>query len=139
RSLLARVYGIVVILGKPESRGRLRLASGDVRDVALIDPAYFSARADMETILQGVEWARRMADTPALVSWGNRELMPGKRARDRRQLEHFVRRNAMTTYHYAGTCQMGEGPCAVVDAELNVRGTQGLRVADASVMPVTPV
>jgi choline dehydrogenase-like flavoprotein len=138
-SLVERVYGIVVILGKPKSRGTIRLASGSAKDTALIDPSYLSDPRDLETMLHGVRRARRIARTPALELWGNVELHPDPTHRSDAGLERFVRQNLMTTYHYAGTCRMGTDASSVVDPELRVRGIQGLRVADASIMPIAPV
>lgn len=132
---IARLYGIVVILGKPESRGTVRLASPDPEVPAAIDPAYLAAPADMETMVRGVELARSIAGATPLAGWGSRELVPGPTGRSRAGVERFIRSNVMTTYHYAGTCRLGE----VVDRRLRVRGVRGLRVADASVIPVTPV
>ncbi len=139
QSLVARVYGIVVILGKPKSRGSVRLASSNVRDQALIDPNYLADRADLDAMLHGVRRARRIAQAPALRRWGNRELHPDPTHRSPRGLENFVRGNLMTTYHYAGTCRMGMDASSVVDNELRVRGLKGLRVADASIIPNAPV
>ena len=79
------------------------------------------------------------ARTPALKQWGNTELHPDPLHRTRKGLENFVRGNLMTTYHYAGTCRMGGDAASVVDPTLKVRGVEGLRVADASVVPFTPV
>ncbi len=138
-SFVERVYGIVVILGKPKSRGTVRLASRDVREVALIDPGYLSDPQDLETLLAGVRRARRIASTPALSLWGNRELHPDPTHRSPAGLERFIRGNLMTTYHYAGTCRMGADPASVVDPELRVRGVQNLRVSDASIIPTAPV
>lgn len=132
RRFVAKMWGIVVILGKPESRGKLWIESLDPSVQPRIDPGYFQDPADMRTLLRGVELARDVAGGEPLVRFGNRELWPGPLNRD---LDRWARQNVMTTYHYAGTCRMGE----VVDTELRVRGTEGLRVADASVMPVTPV
>ena len=139
QSAVARVYGIVVILGKPKSRGTVRLASANVRDQALIDPNYLAERSDLEALLDGVKRARRIAQTSALRQWGNLELHPDPTHRSPRGLENFVRGNLMTTYHYAGTCRMGTSGSSVVDPELRVRGLQHLRVADASVIPDAPV
>ena len=127
KRFVARMYGIVVILGKPKSRGRVTLSA--------IDPAYFFEPEDMATMVAGVTLARAIADARPLQGWGNRELIPGANA----DVEHWIRMNAMTTYHYAGTCRMGSDDDAVVTPKLEVRGVRGLRVADASVVPFTPV
>jgi choline dehydrogenase len=139
RRFVRRVYGIVLILGKPRSRGRLGLRSADPRDQARIDPGYFSDPEDMETMVRGVKLARGIGRAEPLGEWGNKEMAPGRRRDDDAKLARWIRGNAMTTYHYAGTCRMGEDDASVVDPQLRVRGVEGLRVADASVIPETPV
>lgn len=140
KRLVEHMYGVVVILGKPQSRGRLRLGSADPAAPAVIDPNYFGDPADLETLAAGVERARQLAATPALAAWGNRELIPGARVHSPNALRRFIRKNAMTTYHYAGTCRMSAEPeQGVVTPTLEVRGVSGLRIADASVIPVVPV
>ena len=79
-----RVYGVVVILGKPESKGQLRLASADVGDQAFIDPAYYSDPADMETMLQGVKVAKQMAIQKGFQEWGNTPLVAANKSDKRR-------------------------------------------------------
>jgi choline dehydrogenase len=138
RHFIRRTYGIVVILGKPQGRGRLRLASTHPCDQARLDPAYLVDPRDQATLREGVALARRMAAAPPLVAFGNRPLLPSGRLEGAR-LDRWIRRNVMTTYHFAGTCRMGDDPTSVVDTELRVRGVTGLRVADASVIPETPV
>jgi choline dehydrogenase len=132
---VARMYGIVVILGKPKSRGSVRLASADPAAPALVDPAYFDAPDDMDTMLHGVKLARSIAQQRALTGWGNRELLPGGFTTSESSVARFVRNNAMTTFHYAGTCGIGRA----VSRQLALHGIDGLRVADASVTPFTPV
>jgi choline dehydrogenase len=139
RRFVQRVYGIVLILGKPHSRGSLRLASADPERQALIDPGYLNHPTDLETMLLGVRLAQKMAATPALSRWGNRPLAPSPRRSSPEQLERWIRSSVMTTYHFAGTCRMGADQSAVVDPRLRLRGVQGVRLADASVIPVTPV
>lgn len=139
RRFVGDLYGMIVILGKPKSRGSVKLGGPHSSDDPLIDPAYFADPEDLETLVSGVELARRITGAPALRDWGARELFPGRWARSRRVLETFVRGNAMTTYHFAGTCRMGTDERSVVDEQLRVRGVEGLRVADASIMPVVPV
>jgi choline dehydrogenase len=138
-AFIRRIWGIVVILGKPQSRGHLRLASADPRAQAELDPAYFQDAADMETMLAAVNRARELAAAPSLVRWGSKELIPGPQRRTRPELQRWIEQYAMTTYHFAGTCRMGDGADAVVSPDLRVRGVTGVRVADASVVPVTPV
>jgi choline dehydrogenase len=139
RNFVARMYGIVVILGKPQSRGTVRLRSSNPKDGALLDPAYFTEPEDMQTLLAGVHLGRRIAAADPLAQWGNTELMPGRWVRSEKRLQSFIEKNVMTTYHYAGTCRMGEDERAVLDPQLRVRGVRGLRVADASAIPYTPV
>ena len=74
-----------------------------------------------------------------LATWGARPVAPGAGVRSREALERYVRRNLITTYHFAGTCRMGEDEASVVDPQLRLRGVTGVRVADASVIPVAPV
>lgn len=138
RAGIERVWGCVVILGKPKSRGKLSLASRDPRAQASVDPGYFTHPEDMETMIHGVRLGRRIAKAAPLKSWGNLPLLP-MRADSDRQIQRFIEGNLMTTFHYAGTCRMGEDSSAVVDLDLHVRGVRGLRVADASVVPETPV
>jgi choline dehydrogenase len=133
------LYGIVVILGKPKSRGSLRLASIDPRAQAQIDPAYFSDPADMTTMVQGIARARRLAKSGGLGAWGSRELMPGSSRQSDEQLARWIARNAITTYHFAGTCSMGESEAAACDPQLRLRGVGNVRIADASAIPSTPV
>jgi choline dehydrogenase len=141
RRFVERMYGIVVILGKPQSRGSVTLRSADCEAPAAIDPAYFAAPEDLSAMVRGVELARRVAGSAPLIDWGNRELIPGGLARSDSAVERFVKNNVMTTYHYAGTCRMGrpDERDAVTCERLRVRGIGGLRIADASAIPSVPV
>lgn len=139
QNFVAKLYGTVVILGKPKSRGTVELSGPRVSDPAKIDPAYFQHPEDIQTMIDGVELARRITGAPALREWGARELFPGRWASSKKVIEGFIRANAMTTFHFAGTCSMGTDDRSVVDERLRVRGVAGLRIADASVMPVVPV
>jgi choline dehydrogenase len=137
--VIDRIYGIVVILGKPESRGTLTLKSANPADDARLDPAYFAAPNDMRTMIAGVRLARRIAGGAPLAGFGNRELSPGPWAQSDEAIADFIRGNVITTFHFAGTCRMGTDAAAVVDPRLHFRGIAGLRIADASVIPTTPV
>ncbi|MEC8024574.1 MAG: GMC family oxidoreductase N-terminal domain-containing protein [Myxococcota bacterium] len=134
-----RIFGIVLILGKPKSRGSLRIQSSDSRRQALIDPAYYSDPEDMETMVKGVQLARSIGYSDPLQERGATELMPGKRVQSDKAIRKYIAKNTITTYHFAGTCAMGETETHVADLELKVRGVRGLRVADASAIPWTPV
>jgi choline dehydrogenase len=133
------MFGIILILGKPKSRGTLRLQSIDVSRQALIDPAYYSDPEDMETMVKGVRIARAIGGSSALAEWGARELMPGERVKSDQSIAKYVRKNTITTYHFAGSCSMGPSEAHAVDPQLRLRGVTGLRVADASTIPWTPV
>ncbi len=137
--LVDHLYGIVVILGKPYSRGSVRLASRDPKVQATIDPAYFSDPRDMDTMVKGVHKARSMARRAGLAAWSSRELMPGPLVRSDTGIAKWVGKNAITTYHFAGTCRMGEDARAPCDARLRLRGIDNIRIADASAIPNTPV
>lgn len=139
RALVARIYGIVVILGKPRSRGRVSLASSDPRAELRIDPAYFDDPNDLRTMISALALARGIVYAEPLQRWGNRELSPGSRSHTPKRTESWLRRNVMTTYHFAGTCRMGEDLASVVDTRLRVRGVRGLRIADAAAIPCAPV
>jgi choline dehydrogenase len=134
-----RVFGIILILGKPKSRGTLRLLSNDPARQAQIDPAYYAEPEDLDTMVRGVRRARQMGSAEGLRAWGARELLPGKRTQSDDAIARYVRKNTITTYHFAGTCAMGAREGDAVDTQLRVRGVRGVRVADASAIPVTPV
>lgn len=138
--ILKRTWGVVVILGKPLSRGRVRLASPDPSAQAALDPAYYSHPADLETMVRGVEKAFTLANSESMKRWGNRPLTPfPSPSTPREELERWIAKTAMTTFHFAGTCRMGDDDAAPVATDLRLRGVTGVRVADASVMPFTPV
>jgi choline dehydrogenase len=134
-----RLFGIILILGKPRSRGTLRLSSADATKPALIDPAYYEDPQDLETMVRGVRIARQIGNSAGLKDWGARELRPGRRTESDRAIARYVRKNTITTYHFAGTSAMGTRDEDAVDTQLRVRGVRGVRVADASAIPVTPV
>jgi choline dehydrogenase-like flavoprotein len=119
----------------PASRGTVRLRSTSLGDKPLIDPAYLAEEADVEAMVRGTKLARELASAAAFDPWRGEEVLPGESVQTDAELEDFVRHAAGSYFHPVGTCRMGVGPDAVVDPSLRVRGLEGLRVADASVMP----
>jgi choline dehydrogenase len=118
----------------PESRGTVRLASTDPRTAPLIDPNYLAEPRDLATLVAGMELVRETLAHPAVAHEVGREVLP-RPDQHGADLAEFVRRNASGVYHPVGTCRMGTDERAVVDPALRVRGVDGLRVADASIMP----
>jgi choline dehydrogenase len=121
-------------LVRPKSRGTVRLAS-DGRDGPLIDPNYLSEPEDLKMTVGAVRLGRRIMDQSAIAGLLSREHFPGPATASDAELEAFVRAQARTGYHPAGTCRMGSDDRAVVTPDLKVRGVDGLRVADNSIMP----
>jgi choline dehydrogenase len=120
------------------SRGRLRLRSSDPTWHPDIDPAYFDDQGDLDAMVAGVRRAIETARTAPLSRYVDRAFLPASDDPSDAEIVEHVRAQTQTLYHPVGTCAMGTGDGAVVDPELRVHGVAGLRVADASVMPVVP-
>ena len=120
------------------SRGSLKLAGPDPRWYPTIDAGYLSEEEDLEALLAGVKLAREIALDGPLPRLLDEEFLPGAGTVTDDALRDAIRANAQSLYHPVGTCSMGSGDGSVVDAELRVRGVEGLRVVDASVMPTVP-
>ena len=127
-------YTLMAGIIRPESRGSLRLASADPAAAPLLDPACLSSDVDTDALAAAIELCREVGAQSALADWRGDELYPGPAVRGS-ELRAYVRETAITYHHQVGTCKMGTDELAVVDPELRVRGIEGLRVADASVMP----
>ena len=128
-------FSLMAGMIRPLSRGTLRLRSADPNDELSLDPGTLQEAADLERLVDAIELSRRMGEAPILAEWGARELYPGPDVRSREALRDYARRTAITYHHQVGTCKMGIDALAVVDPELRVHGIEGLRVADASIMP----
>jgi choline dehydrogenase len=125
----------VVCVVKPDSRGTIMAASADPFARPAIRPNYLTAHTDELALLGGTRHVRRIFASPALEQHSSGEIQPGPDLKSDADLLAYARRAGNTLYHPVGTCKMGEDPRAVVDSRLRVRGVQGLRVIDASVMP----
>ncbi|MBS2014294.1 MAG: GMC family oxidoreductase N-terminal domain-containing protein [Deltaproteobacteria bacterium] len=132
-----RFLSILPSLIYPKSRGEIRLRDASPTSAPIIDPRYFSERADMDLIVDGLEIARAIAAARPLAAHCTGEDRPGSKATSRDALASHVREAVNTLFHPVGTCKMGPktDPSAVVDADLRVHGIEGLRVVDGSVMP----
>ncbi|MEU4545011.1 GMC family oxidoreductase [Nonomuraea dietziae] len=126
-------HGLTIgaVLLQPESRGRIGLHGRDV----VIDPGYLTAEADLRRLVAGLRMARRLFATAALGPYATAPMAPYQGQESEEELAQWVRERAETLYHPVGTCRMGLDEESVVDPELRVRGLEGLRVADVSIMP----
>jgi choline dehydrogenase len=130
-------YCILVNPLRPHSLGSVALRSADPFAAPVIRPNWWSDPRDLHMIRRGVGIARKILAQPAFDPYRGPEIAPGAAVQDDPALDAWIAQTAGTTHHPAGTCRMGvdTDPTAVVDGELRVRGVEGLRVADASIMP----
>lgn len=119
----------------PRSRGRIRLNSPTPHDKPLIESNFLSDPADLELLVEGFQQIRKLAATESFAKHLKGELVPGPEVSSRREIEAWIRSSLGTVFHPVGTCKMGHDEMAVVDDQLRVHGIEGLRVADASIMP----
>ncbi len=123
---------------EPESRGRISLASADPLADPAIDPMYLSHPNDIAKLRAGIKLVRKIIGQPAFAPHRGEEIFPGPKVQSDEEIDAAIRRNAETVYHPVGSCRMGGDELAVVDARLRVHGIDGLRIADASIMPTVP-
>jgi choline dehydrogenase len=128
-------YTLRFSLLRPRSRGAITLRSADPFAAPAIDPNYFADPADILPLRNGVKQARDTLAQAAFDPYRGPEITPGAAVRSDAEIDEWVRRTAESIYHPVGTCRMGADAMAVVDDQLRVRGIDGLRVVDASVMP----
>jgi choline dehydrogenase len=128
------VFGAV--LCTPLSRGYVRVRSANPADPPVVQPNYLACEVEMLAHLEGIKLTRDLAHTRSFHDFVDQELAPGA-SKTELELRDYVRSNATTIWHPGGTCKMGYDNTAVVDPQLRVHGVDGMRVADASVMPGT--
>jgi len=127
---------IAVCPVRPQSRGSIMAGSADPLARPVIRPGYLSAEDDYRVLAAGTALARKIFAAPAFQAISEGEILPGAGKTSPEDMRKFARTHGATIYHPIGTCKMGEDPMAVVDSRLRVHGIEGLRVIDASVMPV---
>jgi choline dehydrogenase len=120
---------------RPESRGTVKLASGDPFDDPLIDPNYLATETDRSAMREAVKMCRDLLGQSAMDAYRGKEVLPGPGVQTDAEIDAFVRGHGETIYHPVSTVRMGADDAAPVDCELKVRGVDALRVVDASVMP----
>lgn len=124
-----------IVATQPKSRGSVRLASSDPLAAPLIHQNFLAHPDDWDSLRSGFRVARSLAAQPAMEPFIAAEFFPGPDCRSDDEIDEHIRQTCITVHHPAGTCRMGSDPASVVDPELRVRGVDGLRVVDASVMP----
>ena len=120
---------------RPLSRGTVSLVSADPATPPLIDPNYLAEPEDLRKTVKIVKLMREIASQPAFAAVGAKEHSPAEKVFGDDAIAAFIRAHGRTAYHPVGTCRMGIGDDAVVDPRLRVRGVDGLRVCDSSIMP----
>ena len=133
--LKSHAYDIHWCVIRPESRDSVTLRSADPPDHPVIFNNFFSTEADKVLNRRALPIARELHTQKAFDPFRGRELEPGPDCRTDSDIDAFLARFSATHYHPVGTCRMGSGDMAVVDHRLRVRGLEGLRVVDASIMP----
>ena len=127
---------IGVVLLQPRSRGTVGIAGPTAATPPVIEPGYLGDEADLRRLIWGVRVAERLSRSSALAPFVGAPMAPYAGVLEDDGLAESIRGNCETLYHPVGTCRMGTGDGAVVDPSLRVRGLAGLRVVDASVLPV---
>jgi choline dehydrogenase-like flavoprotein len=126
-------FELVVL--QPKSRGWVRLADSDPMSMPLINPNFIGEEEDLRAVVQSVRAIRKVMAQESLAPVIDEEMEPGPRIQSDAEIGEWVKRAVTTMWHPVGTCRMGQDARAVVDARLRVRGVNGLRVIDASIMP----
>lgn len=120
---------------RPESIGHVHARSADPRELPAIVPNFLTSEVDRAAQVAAFRLARKIAAQPELEDWFDQEFLPGQRVQTEEEILGYIRAGGTTVHHPVGTCRMGGDDASVVDTSLKVRGVEGLRVVDASVMP----
>jgi len=128
-------YSCHVTVLRPKSRGYVGLHNTDPTSPPKIQLNMLDHEDDMKTLVEGVKKARQWLQAPAFRQHLDDEVYPGENCESNKEIEEFIREHCVPMHHQAGTCKMGSGDDAVVNAELKVHGLKGLRIIDASIMP----
>ena len=120
---------------RPRARGSVTLRSADPAVLPIVDPNFLGDPYDLKTSTEGVRLSREVFAQSALGRYVRKEHFPGNRVKTQADLETYARQYGRTSYHPVGTCRMGGDARSVVDPQLRVRGVEGLRICDSSVMP----
>ena len=121
---------------RPESRGEVRITAADASRRPAIHANTLAAETDRRVVRDAVRFARRIMAQAPFDPYRGHEIAPGEDAQTDDEIDAWIRGNLTTVWHPVGTCRMGQDETAVVDAQLRLRGAEGLRVVDASVMPL---
>ena len=128
-------YTIIPGITQPRSRGTLRLRSASWADPPAIDPQYLTEPDDLKMLIDGVRMSRQIGSSEAFAEWNDGEFFPGSAVASDDAIANYIAESVSTWFHPVGTCRMGSSNDCVVSPNLDVIGTTGLKVADASVMP----
>ncbi|MEO6299206.1 MAG: GMC family oxidoreductase N-terminal domain-containing protein [Paracoccaceae bacterium] len=120
---------------RPKSRGTVTLRSSDPRALPIVDPNFLAEPDDLRISVEGVKLSRAMFSQPSLLKYIRETRFPNAAVKSQSDYEAYARQYGRTSYHPVGTCKMGSDDMAVVDPQLRVRGVDGLRICDSSIMP----
>ncbi|MFD0133962.1 GMC family oxidoreductase [Streptomyces sp. NPDC127159] len=132
-----QAFSVTFCAATPRSRGTVRLTGASPGSPPRLDPNYYGDPHDVEVMAAALRWARELGRSAPLAPWRGAEVLPGPAVHedDPRSIRDYLYKSLRTYSHQVGTCRIGADDMAVVDADLRVRGVEGLRVGDASVMP----
>jgi len=120
---------------RPRSRGSVRLRSAEHTDKPIVDPNFLSDPYDLKTSVEGVRISREIFRQPSLQKYVRAMRLPGDEVETAEDFQAYARQYGRTSYHPCGTCKIGVDEMAVVSPDLRVRGLDGIRICDSSVMP----